>query len=34
VFRPRVSASGNKMTTHLSGWDGDLWALPHWYREA
>jgi len=34
VFRPRVSAAGNKMTAHLSGWDNDTWALAHWYRDA
>jgi peptide/nickel transport system substrate-binding protein len=34
VFRPRVSAAVNKLVAPLSGWDGDLWALPHWYKEA
>jgi peptide/nickel transport system substrate-binding protein len=34
VFRPRVSAMNAKLSAPLSGWDGELWALPHWYREA
>jgi peptide/nickel transport system substrate-binding protein len=34
VFRPRTSAAGTKTVAHLSGWDNDLWALPHWYKEA
>jgi peptide/nickel transport system substrate-binding protein len=34
VFRPRTSANGTRITAHLSGWDNDLWALAHWYREA
>jgi peptide/nickel transport system substrate-binding protein len=34
VYRPRVSAAVTKLTTHLSGWDNDMWALPHWYKEA
>jgi peptide/nickel transport system substrate-binding protein len=34
VFRPRASAAGNKLVNHLSGWDNDLWALAHWYKEA
>ena len=34
VFRPRVSAAGTKVVAHLSGWDNDMWALPHWYKEA
>jgi peptide/nickel transport system substrate-binding protein len=34
VFRPRTSAAGTKLVAHLSGWDNDLWALPHWYKEA
>lgn len=34
VFRPRTSAAGTKVVAHLSGWDNDLWALPHWYKEA
>ncbi|MBU6272544.1 MAG: peptide ABC transporter substrate-binding protein [Betaproteobacteria bacterium] len=33
VFRPRTSATGARLTAHLSGWDNDLWALAHWYRE-
>ena len=33
VFRPRTSAAGSRLTAHLSGWDNDLWALAHWYRE-
>ena len=34
VFRPRVSAAGLKLAAPLSGWDNDMWALPHWYKEA
>jgi peptide/nickel transport system substrate-binding protein len=34
VFRPRTSAAGTKLVAHLTGWDNDLWALPHWYKEA
>jgi peptide/nickel transport system substrate-binding protein len=34
VYRPRASAAVNKLVAHLSGWDNDLWALPHWYKEA
>ncbi len=34
VFRPRPSAAGTKLVAPLSGWDNDLWALPHWYKEA
>ena len=34
VFRPRTSAAGTKVVAHLSGWDNDLWALAHWYKEA
>ena len=34
VFRPRVSAAVNKLAAPLSGWDNDMWALPHWYKEA
>jgi peptide/nickel transport system substrate-binding protein len=34
VFRPRVSAAGTKLAAPLSGWDNDMWALPHWYKEA
>ena len=34
VFRPRTSAAGTRVVAHLSGWDNDLWALPHWYKEA
>jgi peptide/nickel transport system substrate-binding protein len=34
VFRPRTAASGARLAVHLSGWDNDLWALAHWYREA
>ena len=34
VYRPRASANVNKLVPHLSGWDNDLWALPHWYKEA
>jgi len=34
VFRPRVSAAGVKLSAPLSGWDNDMWALPHWYKDA
>ncbi|MDP1650150.1 MAG: peptide ABC transporter substrate-binding protein [Rubrivivax sp.] len=34
VFRPRVSATNVKLSAPLSGWDNDMWALPHWYKEA
>ena len=34
VFRPRVSAAVNKLSAPLSGWDNDMWALPHWFKEA
>ena len=34
VSRPRPSAQVNKLVAHLSGWDNDLWALAHWYKEA
>jgi peptide/nickel transport system substrate-binding protein len=34
VFRPRVSAASTKLSAPLSGWDNDMWALPHWFKEA
>ncbi len=34
VFRPRVSAAGTKLSAPLSGWDNDMWALAHWFKEA
>ena len=34
VFRPRPSAATLKLVAPLSGWDNDLWALPHWYKDA
>ena len=34
VFRPRVSAAGNKLVNRLSGWDNDTWAIGDWYKEA
>ena len=34
VFRPRPSAATLKLVAPLSGWDNDLWALPHWFKEA
>ena len=34
VYRPRPSAAVNKLVTQLSGWDNDLWALAHWYKDA
>jgi peptide/nickel transport system substrate-binding protein len=34
VFRPRASAAGTKLVAPLSGWDNDLWALAHWYKDA
>ena len=33
VFRPPPSPAKLKLVTPLSGWDNDLWALPHWYKE-
>ena len=34
VFRPRPSAAVTKLVVPLSGWDNDLWALPHWFKDA
>ena len=34
VFRPRPSAAALKLVAPLSGWDNDMWALPHWYKES
>ena len=34
VYRPRVSAAVTKLSAPLSGWDNDMWALPHWFKEA
>jgi peptide/nickel transport system substrate-binding protein len=34
VYRPRVSTTVHKLSAPLSGWDNDLWALPHWFRES
>jgi peptide/nickel transport system substrate-binding protein len=34
VYRPRASAAVNKLVAPLSGWDNDMWALPHWYKDA
>jgi peptide/nickel transport system substrate-binding protein len=31
--RPRVTALSGNLTTHLSGWDNDLWQIGSWYRE-
>jgi peptide/nickel transport system substrate-binding protein len=33
VFRPRVSGAGSKLVAPLSGWDNDMWALAHWYKD-
>lgn len=33
VARPRVSAANVKLSAPLSGWDNDMWALPHWFKE-
>jgi peptide/nickel transport system substrate-binding protein len=33
MYRPRVSAISQKLKTHLSGWDNDLWDVRNWYRE-
>ena len=33
VFRPRVSGAVTKLVAPLSGWDNDMWALPHWFKE-
>jgi peptide/nickel transport system substrate-binding protein len=34
VNRPLVAALGNKLRAQLTGWDGDLFLLKDWYREA
>ncbi|MBL8332570.1 MAG: peptide ABC transporter substrate-binding protein [Rubrivivax sp.] len=34
VYRPRASGAVTKLVAHLSGWDNDLWALAHWFKEA
>ena len=34
VYRPRVAGVATKLSAPLSGWDNDMWALPHWYRQA
>ena len=34
VFRPRASAATHKLSAPLSGFDNDLWALAHWFKEA
>ncbi len=34
VARPRVSAQIDRLNAHLSAWDNDLWALPHWFKDA
>ena len=34
VFRPRPSAATTKLAAPLSGWDNDMWALPHWFKES
>ncbi len=34
VYRPRVAGVATKLSAPLSGWDNDMWALAHWYREA
>ena len=34
VFRPRASAAAHKLVAPLSGWDVDMWAIAHWYRDA
>ncbi|MCI0547041.1 MAG: peptide ABC transporter substrate-binding protein [Candidatus Rokubacteria bacterium] len=35
VWRPRVAAVTNKLkNAEQSGWDGDFWRLPFWYKEA
>ena len=34
VFRPRASAAVHKLVAPLSGWDVDMWAIAHWYRDA
>lgn len=34
VFRPRPSAATLKLVAPLSGWDNDMWALPHWFKES
>jgi peptide/nickel transport system substrate-binding protein len=35
AWRPRVAAIGTKMRNAIqSGWDGDFWYLPFWFKEA
>jgi peptide/nickel transport system substrate-binding protein len=34
VGRPTVQAAGNRLVVYNSGWDNDLWALPHWHTAA
>ena len=34
VFRPRPSAAATRLMAPLSGWDNDMWALPHWFKES
>jgi len=34
VRRPKVQALSGNLTTHLSGWDNDLYQIANWYREA
>ena len=34
VYRPRVAGVASKLSAPLSGWDNEMWALAHWFREA
>jgi peptide/nickel transport system substrate-binding protein len=33
VRRPKVTALSSNLTTHLSGWDNDMWQIANWYRD-
>src|SRR6266576_2146618 len=34
VRRPKVQAVRSNLTTHMTGWDNDLYQIASWYREA
>jgi peptide/nickel transport system substrate-binding protein len=35
VWRPRVAAISNRLKNSIqSGWDGDFWYLPFWFKDA
>jgi peptide/nickel transport system substrate-binding protein len=33
VRRPKVTALSSNLTTHISGWDNDMWQIANWYRD-